>query len=103
MVLMKFIKKFPLPAKTVSVVLVVIMLIVFEQELMAPVYADVSPSTQTESGEPNDNLGYLFAVFFLTWVAFFGYIFFLSRRLVGLKSELEELKSEIRKRDSSQS
>lgn len=103
MVLMKFINMFPLPAKTVSVVLVVMMLIVFEQQLMAPVYADVSASTQNESGNPNDNLKYLFAVFFLTWVAFFGYIFFLSRRLVGLKSELEELKSEIRRRDSSQS
>ena len=93
---------FPLAIRIVSLALLVIMLLVFSQQLVGPVYADVSSITQAESGEPDDNLEYLFAVFFLTWVAFFGYVFFLSRRLVGLKSELEELKLEIRRRDSDQ-
>jgi len=93
---------FPLAIRIVSLALLVIMLLVFSQQLFGPVYADVSSITQAESGDPDDNLEYLFAVFFLTWVAFFGYVFFLSRRLMGLKMELEELRLEIGRRDSDQ-
>ena len=97
---MRFTNMFPLAVRTGWVFLIVVALFAFLEGFVVAVYADVSSLTEAESITPSDNLEYLFAVFFLTWVAFFGYIFFLSRRLVGLKSEVEELKAEINKSDS---
>ena len=97
---MRFTNMVPLAVRTGWVFLIVVALFVFLEGFVVAVYADVSSLTEAESITPSDNLEYLFAVFFLTWVAFFGYIFFLSRRLVGLKSEVEELKAEINKSDS---
>ena len=93
---------FPLGIKTVSLFVIIISLFVCFQQFVGPVYADVASVIQAESEGPDDNLKYLFAVFFLTWLVFFGYIFFLSRRLIGLKSELEYLKLEMNNRDSEQ-
>ena len=97
---MRFTNMFPLAVRTGWVFLIVVALSVSLEGFVVAVHADVSGLTEAESATPSDNLEYLFAVFFLTWVAFFGYIFFLSRRLVGLKSEVEELKAEINKSDS---
>ncbi len=97
---MRFTNMFPLAVRTVWVFLIVVALFVFLDGFVVAVHADVSGLTEAETAMPSDNLEYLFAVFFLTWVAFFGYIFFLSRRLVGLKSEVEALKAEINKSDS---
>ena len=99
---MRFTNMFPLAVRTGWVFLIVVALSVALEGFVVAVYADMSSLTEAESITPSDNLEYLFAVFFLTWVAFFGYIFFLSRRLVGLKSEVEELKAEINKNDSDQ-
>ncbi len=41
---------------------------------------------------PSDNLPYLFAAFAVTWVAFFIYVFFVSRRQHELEREIQELK-----------
>ena len=41
------------------------------------------PMSQNEG--PESNLKFLFAVFFITWLAFFAYVFFLSRRLKSMK------------------
>jgi CcmD family protein len=46
----------------------------------------------TENEGPGSNLKSLFAVFFITWMAFFAYLFFLSRRLRSMKQEIMELK-----------
>ena len=42
---------------------------------------------------PEANLKYLFAVFFIVWLGFFIYILFLSRRIKGMKEEIEILKT----------
>ena len=49
------------------------------------------PMTQNEG--PESNLKFLFAVFFITWLAFFAYVFFLSRRLKSMKQEINDLRS----------
>ena len=65
------------------------------------IYAESPSSGSTESNSgPEANLDYLFAVFFLTWLAFFGYIFFLSRRLKAMGKEILLLKEFIKTNDS---
>ena len=54
--------------------------------------ADPLVGSSSEADGPADNLKFLFAVFFITWLAFFAYIFFLSKRLSGMKREVEELR-----------
>lgn len=51
------------------------------------------PMTQDEG--PESNLKFLFAVFFITWLAFFAYVFFLSRRLKSMKQEINDLRSHL--------
>ena len=51
------------------------------------------PMTQNEG--PESNLKFLFAVFFITWFAFFAYVFFLSRRLKSMKQEINDLRSHL--------
>ena len=38
--------------------------------------ADPLAPSSSEADGPQDNLKFLFAVFFITWIAFFAYIFF---------------------------
>ena len=42
---------------------------------------------------PAANLPFLFAAFAVTWVAFFAYAFFVSRRQQELRREIAELRS----------
>ena len=51
------------------------------------------PMTQNEG--PESNLKFLFAVFFITWLASFAYVFFLSRRLKSMKQEINDLRSHL--------
>ena len=53
-------------------------------------YADAHGS---DKANPEANLKYLFAVFFIVWLVFFIYILFLSRRIKGMKEEIEILKT----------
>jgi CcmD family protein len=48
---------------------------------------------EKESGRLETNLGYLFAVYTITWLAFFAYVFILSRRQRDLQREIVRLKS----------
>ena len=41
---------------------------------------------------PSSNLPFLFAAFAVSWVAFFAYVFFVSRRQQEIKKEIEELR-----------
>ena len=43
---------------------------------------------------PSDNLPYLFAAYAVTWVGFFVYMFFMSRRQREMEREIEELRQE---------
>lgn len=79
-----------------------------------PVHAEDSPPAQTQESdhpaaqdsEPEANLPYLFAVYIITWLAFFGYVFYMSRRQREMQREIEELKrtiSEEQTRDDARS
>ena len=41
---------------------------------------------------PSENLPYLFAAYSVTWVVFFIYVFFVSRRQREMEKQIEELK-----------
>jgi CcmD family protein len=47
----------------------------------------------------SDNLPFLFAAFAVTWVVFFTYAFFLSRRRQEVQRELRTLLQELEQRD----
>ena len=63
------------------------------------VYAESAAVDETQQNGPEANLKYLFAVFFLVWAFFFGYTFFLSRRLKEMKSEVAILKKIISEKE----
>ena len=42
--------------------------------------------------DPESNLPFLFAVFFITWAAFFAYVFIMARRQREIRQEIEALK-----------
>lgn len=46
----------------------------------------------TESGRLETNLGFLFAIYIVTWAAFFAYVFVMSRRQRDLGRQIEQLK-----------
>ena len=64
------------------------------------VYAETPANTTEIDLGPEANLDYLFAVFFLTWVAFFAYLFFLSKRLKSINKEVLLLKEFIKNKKS---
>ena len=63
------------------------------------VYAEFPTANETQQNGPEANLKYLFAVFFLVWAFFFGYTFFLSRRLKEMKNEVAVLKKIISEKE----
>ena len=56
-----------------------------------------SPAQQ--NGNPEANLPFLFAVFIITWAAFFVYVFYVSRRQREMQGEIEALKRALDERD----
>ena len=48
---------------------------------------------------PSENLPYLFAAYAVTWVAFFIYVFFVSRRQHELEGQIDELKIALELKD----
>lgn len=68
-------------------------------EVAAPA-ATAGPQTQEAEGrDPEANLPYLFAVFIITWAAFFGYVYIMSRRQREIRSEIEALKRALAERE----
>ena len=70
------------------------------QRRFAPVTVSASGGealsvVQKESGRLETNLGYLFAVFAVTWAAFFAYIFVVSRRQRDLDRQIAQLKARL--------
>lgn len=51
-----------------------------------------APEAQAQVSEPDSNLEFLFAVFIITWAAFFGYIFYMSRRQREMRKEIDALR-----------
>ena len=60
--------------------------------------AQAMPPAQEGSG-PEANLPFLFAVFIITWAAFFAYVFYVSRRQREMQGEIEALKRALQERD----
>ena len=50
----------------------------------------------------NGNLPFLFAVYTVTWAAFFAYVFYMSRRQRELRRELDEIKRALEEKETSQ-
>ena len=61
--------------------------------------AEVPQPQQVQAREPEANLPYLFAVFFVTWTAFFAYLFVVSRRQKEILREIEYLRRAMADRD----
>ncbi len=60
----------------------------------------VSAASPGQAGsEPEANLPFLFAVFIITWAAFFAYVFYVSRRQREMQNEIEALKQALDERD----
>ena len=51
---------------------------------------------------PPSNLTFLFAAFAVTWVGFFAYAFFVSRRRQEVQRELRALRRELEQQDTSE-
>ena len=49
-------------------------------------------ATTMAYNDPGRNLPFLFAVFMVTWAAFFGYVFYMVRRERELRRDVEALK-----------
>ena len=69
-----------------------------QQNMLSPItivhHSKYAHSITTKNSEnPDTNLNYLFIVFALAWLSFFGYIIYLSRRLSNIKEEIKLLKS----------
>jgi CcmD family protein len=62
------------------------------------VVSEVNVAPQ-QAATPDANLPFLFAVFIITWAAFFAYIFFISRRQREMKREIEALKRALADRE----
>ena len=54
---------------------------------------------ENEATDPEANLPYLFAVYIITWAAFFGYVFVMARRRRVMQQELEALRRAMADRD----
>ncbi len=57
----------------------------------------ISPAQQ--GSDPEANLPFLFAVFIITWAAFFVYVFYMSRRQREMQREIDALKRALRERE----
>ena len=54
---------------------------------------------QTNSAFDESPLPFLFAVYTITWAAFFAYAFYVSRKQAELRRELEALRQSLEKRE----
>ena len=61
--------------------------------------APLAPQPQAQDREGESELPWLFAVFFVTWAAFFAYVFMMSRRQRDMQRELETLRRALADRD----
>ncbi len=59
----------------------------------------LAPRPQAQDREGESELPFLFAVFLVTWAAFFGYVFMMSRRQRDMQRELEALRRALADRD----
>ena len=91
---------YPLISRSLRLVpfifITVVSMLVLEKSF---VFSDSPLVSEAKQNDPDANLKYLFAVFFLVWALFFGYIFFLSRRLKEMRNEVAMLKKIISEKE----
>ena len=56
-----------------------------------------------ESGDPEANLPFLFAVFIITWALFFAYVVYMTLKRRAMEREIEALRASISERDAAPS
>lgn len=66
----------------------------------SPQMVTQAASPAQEGSGPEANLPFLFAVYIITWAAFFAYVFYVSRRQRELRNEIQDLKRALEERDS---
>ena len=60
----------------------------------------VSGAGNAQSGsDPESNLPFLFAIYTVTWLAFFAYAFYMTRRQNELNREIQELRRMLEQRE----
>ncbi len=65
----------------------------------SPQVVTQAASPAQEGSSPEANLPFLFAVYIITWAAFFAYVFYVSRRQRELRNEIQDLKRALEERD----
>ena len=66
---------------------------------LAPMVALAQQAQPESSRSPEANLPFLFAVYIITWAAFFAYAFYVSRRQREMRREIEALKRALEDRE----
>ena len=65
-----------------------------------PVAVERVISGEESRDDPEANLPFLFAVFIITWAAFFAYLFITARRQREMQREIEALKAVLAEREA---
>ena len=63
-------------------------------------HAAVPPPQVDDDMDGESELPWLFAVFFITWAAFFGYVFVMSRRQREMRREIDALRRALDQREA---
>ena len=58
------------------------------------------PELLLQTALPPSNLPYLFAAFAVTWLVFFGYMFFIGRRQQEIRNEIDRLRRTVDRTDA---
>lgn len=70
--------------------------------LLAATVAGVAEAAGTaQTNGPESNLSFLFAVFAVTWAAFFAYVFYMAYRGRELRREVEALRQALEEKEAS--
>ena len=77
----------------VAILFVIFMLFITQDIIFSSDGGAGAANGQIIIKESNSNLGYLFAVFFITWVVFFGYLFVLSKKQQDMMRDVKELEN----------
>ena len=77
----------------------VLLAFAFDAEPGVAASGAAAPQQAEDGGSPEANLPYLFAVYIITWLAFFGYVFMMSRRQREMRREIDALKQALDERE----
>ncbi|MSP78495.1 MAG: CcmD family protein [Dehalococcoidia bacterium] len=70
---------------------------------LAPTAPVIGMAIAPQQAATNSNLSFLFVAYTLTWVAFFGYIVYMSRKQQALRRDIDALKKQLEDKQKSAS